>query len=428
MDPKKTSIDECPAKKHKRRVALEPEAYRDQMKLCPKCGANGEDIKFKYCNNKKESQARYQCTKCKHKFMFRYQRRSHPNGYAKAHQRQQRTPTPDIAINYEQPITSPSPNEISYIEQGDQLQRACNLAAQDNPIVEQFSNGPRWNDLPAHDGFPDFAQGHRSRYNIVNGSVVDMHSSTTLPTFMGSLVHGGISYEQVDQQSLCNIGAIGISDDGQSLDPRQCILSTQDTLFGGEQADQQSLCNIGANDIFDDGKSLDPRQCNLFAQDTLFGGEQVDQQSLCNIGANNILDDGRSLDPKQRILSAQDTLFGGEQVDHQSLCNVGVNDISENGRSLVSKQYSVSTYETPFDFEQGHQQSLCNIFDESINEEQLPEIMWPLGSPTHFETPYWQVDEQTLRNISANDIFDDERFSDSEEWNLFGHGEVLQSY
>ena len=311
MDPKKTSIDECPAKKHKRRVALEPEAYRDQMKLCPKCGANGEDIKFKYCNNKKESQARYQCTKCKHKFMFRYQRRSHPNGYAKAHQRQQRTPTPDIAINYEQPITSPSPNEISYIEQGDQLQRACNLAAQDNPIVEQFSNGPRWNDLPAHDGFPDFAQGHRSRYNIVNGSVVDMHSSTTLPTFMGSLVHGGISYEQVDQQSLCNIGAIGISDDGQSLDPRQCILSAQDTLFGGEQADQQSL---------------------------------------------------------------------------------------------------------------------CNIFDESINEEQLPEIMWPLGSPTHFETPYWQVDEQTLRNISANDIFDDERFSDSEEWNLFGHGEVLQSY
>jgi hypothetical protein len=51
-----------------------------------------------------------------------------------------------------------------------------------------------------------------------------------------------------------------------------------------------------------------------------------------------------------------------------------------------------------------------------------------LGSPTHAGTPYWQVDEQILRNIDANDRFDEENISDSEEWNLFAHGEFPESY
>jgi hypothetical protein len=176
MDPNKTSSDDPPTKKQRRRVALEPEAYRDQLKICPKCGASGgEDIKFKYLNNKKENQARYQCTKCKHKFILRYQRRSHPNGYPKAHQRQQTTPTLGIAINYGQPITSLAPNEDFYIEQGDQSQHVCNLDAHENSLVEQFSNAQQWTDLPAHDGFSNLTQGdQQSLHNIAYESAEDM--------------------------------------------------------------------------------------------------------------------------------------------------------------------------------------------------------------------------------------------------------------
>ena len=54
-------------------------------------------------------------------------------------------------------------------------------------------------------------------------------------------------------------------------------------LFSYKQVDQQSLCNIGANDIFDDVQSLDFSKCSLFAHDTLFGIEQIDQQSVHDI-------------------------------------------------------------------------------------------------------------------------------------------------
>ena len=299
MDPSNTSSDEPPAKKQRRRVALEPEAYRDQLKTCPKCGASGgEDIKFKYLNNKKESQARYQCTKCKHKFMLRYQRRSHPNGYPKAHQRQQTIPTPGIAINHGQPITSLAHDEKFSIEQGDQLQHVSNL--------EQFPKAQQWNDLCAHDEVLNLAQGDQLQ-----------HVS---------------NLEQFPKAQQWN------------------DLHARDEVLNLAQGDQQSLNNI----VYESGE---------------------DMQS-----------------------SSTGSMFMGSLA---------------HGGAL---------------YDQGDQQSVHNIANEGPLQGQLREIMSSLGSPTLVETPYLQIDEQDLRNIVANDRFDEEEISGFEVGDLFAHGEFLESY
>ena len=258
MDPSNTSSDEPPAKKQRRRVALEPEAYRDQLKTCPKCGASGgEDIKFKYLNNKKESQARYQCTKCKHKFMLRYQRRSHPNGYPKAHQRQQTIPTPGIAINHGQPITSLAHDEKFSIEQGDQLQHVSNL--------EQFPKAQQWNDLHARDEVLNLAQGdQQSLNNIVYESGEDMQSSSTGSMFMGSLAHGGALYDQGDQQSVHNIANEGPLQ-GQLREIMSSLGSPTLVETPYLQIDEQDLRNIVANDRFDEEEISGFEVGDLFA-------------------------------------------------------------------------------------------------------------------------------------------------------------------
>jgi len=91
MDPNKTSSDEPPTKKQRGCVALEPEAYRDQLKMCFKCGASGgEDIKFKYLNNGIGKPSTVSMHKVQYTSLcLDIKQRSHPNGYPKAHQRQQ---------------------------------------------------------------------------------------------------------------------------------------------------------------------------------------------------------------------------------------------------------------------------------------------------------------------------------------------------
>lgn len=169
-------------------------------------------------------------------------------------------------------------------------------AAHENFLVEQYSNAQQWNDLPTHDGIPNFAQGNQqSLHHIVKEIVENMQSLNTLLTFMGSLAHGGTPYEQVDQHSLCNIGANEIFDDGQSLDSQQCSSFGHDMLPGYEQVDQQSVHNI-------DNKSVHEGQLPKIV---LSSGSskhaetpdwQVDQQNLPNINTNDIFDEDKISD------------------------------------------------------------------------------------------------------------------------------------
>lgn len=89
---------------------------------------------------------------------------------------------------------------------------------------------------------------------------------------MGVLAHGEISYEQVDQQSLCNIGTNNILDSG----------------FISEQDYEQSLHNIANKRAY----AKQPTKAQQLGSPALHDGvfaEQGDQQRQCNI-ANKIVD------------------------------------------------------------------------------------------------------------------------------------------
>lgn len=120
---------------------------------------------------------------------------------------------------------------------------------------------------------------------------------------MGVLAHGEISYEQVDQESLRNIGTNNILDNG--------LISEQDY--------ERSLHNI-ANKI---AYAKQPTKAQQSGSPALHDGvfvEQGDQQHLCNI-ANKI------------VVVHDDQMFINSRVDNHHEQMLGCHE-NEDAQSM----------------------------------------------------------------------------------------------